>query len=163
MKKILSLVIVCTMVLGMLTVAAQAADGDVTVKVIWDGAGTESTSLYGWNGGDALGGWPGTEMTAEGEGVYTLTFTPSDITNLALIPNNSLGQTVDLTDIDASSGYVTITIGAAGDDGKFAAEVDTTAPTDSSTGVSTPVAVAAIAVVSMVGIVVFAKRRTVAE
>ena len=53
-KKVIVALLAMTMVLGMLTVAAQAADGDVTVKVIWDGAGTESTSLYGWNGGRPL-------------------------------------------------------------------------------------------------------------
>lgn len=161
-RKAIVALLAMVMVLGCFAVTASADEDTVLVKVVWDGAGTDDMSLYGWDGADTLGGWPGKQMEAKGNGVYILEFAPSDKTNMSLIPNKEGAQTVDLTGIDGSSGYVTITIGAE-DAGKYTATVDNTTKIDVNAGVSAPVVAAAIAVVSMVGIVVFTKRRTVAE
>lgn len=159
-KKVIVALLAMVMVLGCLTVAASAAEDTVKVTVIWEG--TEGTvNLYGWEGVD-LGGWPGKQMTKVDAKTFTYDITPKGATcNLIADLGDKQPQTVDIKSVATDKGDITITVGAAGDDGKHAATVSY--GTNANAGVSAPVAVAAIAVVSMVGIVVFAKRRTVAE
>ena len=159
-RKAIVALLAMVMVLGCFAVTASADEAKVKVTVIWDGADGQATSLYGWEGVD-LGGWPGKEMTKVDAKTYTYEIAPTGDT-CNLIANNSLGQTVDITAVDTTKGEITITIGAKGDDGKYAATV-AYGTVSTGTGVSAPVVAAAIAVISMVGIVVFTKRRTVAE
>ena len=163
-KKVIVALLAMVMVLGCLTVAASAAETDLKVTVKWAGAAGEDVSLWCWEDGGANftgGNWPGKKMTKVDNETYEITI-KVDAAKVCMIPSHaSQGQTVDIKDIDTTKGDVTITIGEKGTDGKWTGTA--TYGTNANAGVSAPVAVAAIAVVSMVGIVVFSKRRTVAE
>lgn len=165
-KKTIVALLAMTMALGMLTVAAKA-DGDTYTdggKLYFVGASTD---------------WGFAEMTGS-NGVYTyeveLTagtteykFTLQDSWADEINPGGSQAGGNFSYEVPADGKYVftvdTSKVVAGEDathwDGTDAVTV--AAAADTSTGVSAPVVVAAIAVVSMVGIVVFAKRRTVAE
>lgn len=158
-KKLIVAIMAMAMVLGMLTVSASAAEDTVKVTVKWEGAGGVDTSLYGWNGA-VVAGWPGDAMTKVDESTYTLDLKVTADT-VSLIPNNSLGQTVDIDGVDTTKGDITITIGEKNADGKFEATVSYA---DTEAGVSTPVvAVATVAVIALAGVVVCMKKRAVAE
>ena len=127
-------------------------------------------SMNGWDCKNAI------LMTDAGNGVWTYTFDAADTSKvefkIVTIQNNwdtqisktggKNGDNFDYT--PDAAGKLTITL----DTSKIGAENNgadavTVAKADTPAGVSAPVVAAAIAVVSMVGIVVFTKRRTVAE
>lgn len=160
-RKVIVALLAMVMALGCLTMTASADDTKYYVV----------GSMQGWNLGESI------EMTDAGNGVYTYTFDVADTTavEFKIVTDQANWDTQISMGGGTNGGNFTYTPEAAGsltitlDTAKIGAEnagdeAVTVAPTaDSNTGVSAPVVAAAIAVVSMVGIVVFAKRRTVAE
>lgn len=160
-RKVIVALLAMVMALGCLTMTASADDTKYYVV----------GSMQDWKLGESI------EMTAAGNGVYTYTFDVADTTavEFKIVTDQSNWDTQISMGGGKNGGNFTYTPDAAGsltitlDTAKIGAEnagdeAVTIAPTaDSNTGVSAPVVAAAIAVVSMVGIVVFAKRRTVAE
>lgn len=155
-RKLIVAVMAMALALGMLTMTASAAENTVEVTVNWEGATGQDTSLWCWDADNNYtgGSWPGTQMEKVDDDTYKLTLTVgADKVNM--IPNNSLGQTADLNDIDVTSGKVTINV---------AADLSADVVVGSDTGDSTPIAVVAvIALVAAAGVVVCVKRRAVTE
>lgn len=85
-------------------------------------------SLYSF-GPDKLGGWPGTAMTKEADGWYSITF-KADSDAISFVVNQNVDggeQTVDVKDVSLETGKVWIVIGEKGEDGKYAATAVTKA------------------------------------
>lgn len=169
-KKVLAAVLAMTMVMSVMAVSASAAGKTVEITVVWAGAESEAMGAYvcegdSGNWGAISAAWPGDSMTANDDGTFTLTYNDVTASTLNIIPSCSLGQTSDLIGISTETGYITITVGAVGDDGKYAADISTAAPVeDTGSGVSDYSAVYAVVAVAALGVVaVTFKRRTVTE
>lgn len=158
-KKVIVALLAMTMALGMLTMAASAAEDTYNV------AGAAGLCGVDWKPSE-------NQMEKQADGTWVKEF--KDIKagtyEFKIATNGAWDNGEYNLEGDASSGganaKVTVekdgsTVVVKFDGTKASVEVKT--GSDVSAGVSAPVAVAAIAVVSMVGIVVFAKRRTVAE
>lgn len=91
-KKILSLLLVLTMMVGIIATVSVSAAGDTVYVRVPSSYGTPN--CYMWNSAsDQDVAWPGTQMTALGDGVYS--YTPSrSFANV--IFNNGSSQTADL-------------------------------------------------------------------
>jgi len=103
-KKLLSLLLVLMLTLSCVVIASvsvSAAGDTVYVKV----SSTYGTpNCYMWNStSDQNAGWPGVQMTAEGDGVYS--YTP-DKAFANVIFNNGSAQTADLTYPGANKIYI---------------------------------------------------------
>ena len=166
-RKLIVALLAMTMALGCLTMTASAADYTDSGKLYIVGAFTD---------------WKHTEMTGK-DGVYTYEvkleagtfaykFTPEGDWNHGEISPDGVNKADNNFSYEAAADgtYVftidTSKLKAGDDDTRWnGGDAVTVAPkgTAPDAGVSAPVVVAAIAVVSMVGIVVFTKRRTVAE
>lgn len=103
-KKLLSLLLVLIIVISCVasvSVSVSAAGDTVYVKV---SSSYGTPNCYMWNSSsDQNAGWPGVQMTAEGDGVYS--YTP-DKAFANVIFNNGSSQTVDLTYPGANNIYL---------------------------------------------------------
>lgn len=170
-KKVLAVVLAMTMVFAMMAVSTAAAGGKtVEIKVIWTDAAAEAMGAYVCEGDSGSWGaisasWPGDSMKGNGAGTFTIKYDNITATKLNIIPNCSKGQTVNLEGISTATGYITITVGAAGSDGKFAATISTDAPvTDTGSGVADYSGVYAVVAIAAIAVVGFSfRRKTVTE
>ena len=101
LKRVLSLLICLTMVVGMLpgfSLAVRAAnDSDATVTIYFKNNEWTTANIYTWtadNSTQLTGGWPGTAMTELGDGTWKYDV-PAAAANV--IFNNGNAQTRDLT------------------------------------------------------------------
>lgn len=115
-KKLLVAVLAMAMVLGTMAVSTFAADSKITVEVgEWanddriDEVADVMAYCFG-AGGEALGGWPGTALTDNGDGTWSTTISADDVVSLIITCNDHTGRTVEIKDIDASKGDVKITV-----------------------------------------------------
>ncbi|MBQ1193626.1 MAG: starch-binding protein [Lachnospiraceae bacterium] len=130
------------------TTTAPAAT-EVKVKVKLDASiAWEKVMLYAW-ADSANNTWPGVEMTKNGD--YYEASIPVLADKMSMIVNNGDGkQTIDITDINVTSGNVEITVSAEEQDGKLVASAGAPA-----TGDATPY-VAVIAAMLALGCAVVA-------
>ncbi|MBE6925053.1 MAG: starch-binding protein [Ruminococcaceae bacterium] len=114
MKKMFAIVLALMLCVSILSVASFAAEGDMVVHIqapeAWE-------KCYAYNWPEALGGWPGTELSADADGLYTLTLSGS-FDGMVIGAGDGQPQTVDITDLDLTAGEAWIVIGEAGADGK---------------------------------------------
>lgn len=115
-KKLLVAVLAMAMVLGTMAVSTFAADSKITVEVgEWanddriDEVADVMAYCFG-AGGEALGGWPGTALTDNGDGTWSTTISADDVVSLIITCNDHTGRTVEIKDFDASKGDVKITV-----------------------------------------------------
>ena len=125
------------------------ATTEVKVKVKLDASiAWEKVMLYAW-ADSANNTWPGVEMTKNGD--YYEASIPVLADKMSMIVNNGDGkQTIDITDINVTSGNVEITVSAEEQDGKLVASAGAPA-----TGDATPY-VAVIAAMLALGCAVVA-------
>lgn len=87
-----------------------------TVIHVKNEIGWKSVNIYNWgDDGEVAGAWPGTAMTDEGNGWYTISFEVKGKMNLVFCVDEdgdgtAESQTGDLKDVDASSGEVWIAL-----------------------------------------------------
>ncbi len=102
--KLVSLLLVCMMLISAIVctgIFSVSAAGETVYVKVPSGYGTPN--CYMWNtAGDEDKGWPGTAMTAEGDGIYS--YTPSK-SFANVIFNNGSGQTGDLVYPGANQMY----------------------------------------------------------
>ena len=124
MKKMFAIVLALMLCVSILSVASFAAEGDMVVHIqapeAWE-------KCYAYNWPESLGGWPGTELSADADGLYTLTLSGT-FDGMVIGAGDGQPQTVDITDLDLTAGEAWITIGDAGSDGKHTYTISYTAP-----------------------------------
>ena len=154
-RKAIVALLAMVMVLGCLAVTASAAEDTYNV------AGAAGLCGTDWDPA-------GNQMEKDGD-VWVKEFkdVKKGTYEFKVVLNGKWGTEYNLEG-DASSGGGNASVEVKEDGSTVVVKFDgtkasVTVATDSATGVSAPVVAAVIAVVSMVGIVVFAKRRTVAE
>ena len=116
MKKIVSIIsAVAMMFAAVLTVNVQEAKAAEKVDIhIKNGVGWESINIYNWgDDGEIAGAWPGTAMTDEGNGWYTISFEVTGKMNLVFCVDadgdgTAEAQSGDLNDVVATDGEVWI-------------------------------------------------------
>lgn len=171
-KKVLAAVLAMAMVIGMMAMSAFATEVKVTVK--WDGQ--ETVNAWCWDDIEnytAAQAWPGDAMTKEADGVFSFTADVNEDT-FSFIANCEAGQTMDIINIPANAGEVTLTItdvdadsnqyavaeAVKNDAGKL--EYQAAAGGDSETGDSSVMVYVVAAVVAVAAAVtVVCKRRSV--
>ena len=159
-RKAIVALLAMVMALGCLTVAASA-DGDT-----YNIAGAEGLCGVNWDPS-------ANQMEDNGDGTWVKKFTDvaAGTYEFKVATNGAWDNGEYNLEGDASSGGANATVTVEEDGSTVVIKFDGTkasvevnpAAADAPTGVSAPVVAAAIAVVSMVGIVVFTKIRTVAE
>lgn len=158
-KKLIVAVMAMALALGMLTMTASAAEDTYNV------AGVEALCGVNWDPS-------ANQMEKQDDGTWVKEFTniKAGSYEFKVATNGAWGNAEYNLDGDASNDGPNATVTVEEDNSTVVvsfdgtkASVEVKTGSDVSAGVSAPVAVAVIAVVSMVGIVVFAKRRTVAE
>lgn len=103
-KKLLSLLLALMLIIGCVVTASVSvyAAGDTVYVKVSSNYGTPN--CYMWNSSsDQNSGWPGVQMTAEGDGVYS--YTP-DKAFANVIFNNGSSQTADLVYPGANNIYI---------------------------------------------------------
>lgn len=116
MKKLVSIISAVTLMLvSVLTVnvteAMAAEKVDIHIK---NGVGWESINIYNWgDDGEIAGAWPGTAMTDEGNGWFTISLEASGKMNLVFCVDadgdgTAEAQSGDLNDVVATDGEVWI-------------------------------------------------------
>ena len=99
-KKILSLLLALVLLVGTVATLTVSAAGDTVYVRVPSGYGTPY--CYTWNSdSDKDAPWPGTQMTAVGDGVYS--YTPSKTFANVIFNNGSGTQSADL---NIGSGYM---------------------------------------------------------
>ena len=100
---------------AVLTVNVQEAKAAEKVDIhIKNGVGWESINIYNWgDDGEIAGAWPGTAMTDEGNGWYTISFEVTGKMNLVFCVDadgdgTAEAQSGDLNDVVATDGEVWI-------------------------------------------------------
>lgn len=116
MKKMFAIVLALMLCVSALSVVAFAAEG--TEVTIVPHESWEAVYVYTWGGLD-MGGWPGTEVTANADGKYVVTLNGT-IEGMVIGSGNEKPQSVDIKDLDLTKPAALITIGEAGADGKHA-------------------------------------------
>ncbi len=93
-KKILSLLLVLALIVGTVATLTVSAAGDTVYVRVPASYGTPY--CYMWNSSnDQSAGWPGTQMTSEGDGVYS--YTPSkSFSNVIFNAGSDANKTADL-------------------------------------------------------------------
>ncbi len=93
-KKILSLLLVLALIVGTVATLSVSAAGDTVYVRVPASYGTPY--CYMWNSSnDQSAGWPGTQMTSEGDGVYS--YTPSkSFANVIFNAGSDANKTADL-------------------------------------------------------------------
>ena len=119
MKKLLAIVLALMLCVGVLSVAAFAAN-ETTVHA-YVPADWAKPNVYGWTDPDGNPNWPGVAMTQEDGQWYTGKI---EIGNNRVIINNDAGspQTVDL-EMDAGFEEIWVVVGTANAEGKFSGQV----------------------------------------
>jgi hypothetical protein len=80
-----------------------------------DGADWGTVNIFNWgDAGEITGAWPGTEMTAEGDGWYTYTVETDYNLNLVFSAEGGSPQTSDVNDVPSDAGEVWVVIGGEG-------------------------------------------------
>lgn len=101
-KKILSLLLVLALIIGTVATLTVSAAGDTIYVRVPSTYGTPY--CYTWNSdSDKDAAWPGTQMTSEGDGVYS--YTPSKTFANVIFNNGSGTQTADLVYPGANNIY----------------------------------------------------------
>lgn len=101
-KKILSLLLVLALIIGTVATLSVSAAGDTIYVRVPSTYGTPY--CYTWNSdSDKDAVWPGTQMTSEGDGVYS--YTPSKTFANVIFNNGSGTQTADLVYPGANNIY----------------------------------------------------------
>ncbi len=127
MKKLVSIIsAVALMLVSVLTVnvteAMAAEKVDIHIK---NGVGWESINIYNWgDDGEIAGAWPGTAMTDEGNGWFTISLEASGKMNLVFCVDadgdgTAEAQSGDLNDVVATDGEVWISF-ESGEEGENA-------------------------------------------
>lgn len=124
MKKISAILLALVLCISVLSVVSFAAEGDMVVHIQ---AHESWEKCYAYNWPESLGGWPGTELSAGDDGLYTLTIS-GNFDGMVIGAGDGQPQTVDITDLDLSAGEAWIVIGEAGADGKHTYTISYTAP-----------------------------------
>lgn len=142
-KKVLAGAMALAMVAGLGVSSVSAADAkDVVVTVTWTEAAGEEASIWAWDadGNNYTGGtWPGAVMTYDAAAKsYSITLKDVTADAISLIPSTSLGQTVDIENASTSTGYINVTVGAKGDDGKYAGTAEAVAAPSTTPDTTTP-------------------------
>lgn len=114
MKKMFAIVLALMLCVSVLSVVSFAAEGDMVVHIQ---AHESWEKCYAYNWPESLGGWPGTELSADADGLYTLTLSGS-FDGMVIGAGDGQPQTVDITDLDLTAGEAWIVIGETGADGK---------------------------------------------
>ena len=113
-RKLIVALLAMVMVIGCLTMQASAA-GDVTVKIVLTGEFVESANnmnFYNWVPSETLGGWPGTAMTKDSDGVFSINVTvPSSTTSISGKFNGD-AQSNDVTGLEVKKEVITVTMAA---------------------------------------------------
>ncbi len=116
MTKMIAIVLALMLCVSALSVVAFAAEG--TEITIVPHESWEAVYVYTWGGVD-MGGWPGTEITANADGKYVVTINGT-IEGMVVGSGNGKPQSIDIKDLDLTKPAALITIGEAGGDGKHA-------------------------------------------
>ena len=116
MKKMFAIVLALMLCVSALSVAAFAAEG--TEVTIVPHESWEAVYVYTWGGVD-MGGWPGTQITADADGKYVVTINGT-IEGMVIGSGDGKPQSIDIKDLDLTKDAALVTIGEAGDDGKHA-------------------------------------------
>ena len=116
MKKMIAIVLALMLCVSALSVVAFAAEG--TEVTIVPHESWEAVYVYTWGGVD-MGGWPGTQVTANADGKYVVTINGT-IEGMVIGSGDGKPQSVDIKDLDLTKSAALITIGEAGTDGKHA-------------------------------------------
>ena len=114
MKKMIAIVLALMLCVSALSVVAFAADG--TEVTIVPHESWEAVYVYTWGGVD-MGGWPGTEISANADGKYVVTINGT-LEGMVIGSGNGKPQTIDIKDLDLTKDAALITVGEAGSDGK---------------------------------------------
>ncbi len=131
MKKIIAIALALMLCVGVLSVSAFAAEGDMVIHI----QAHESWSAcyaYNWNP-ESLGGWPGSELTADADGLYTLEVAPG-FEGMVISAGNGQPQTTDIKDLDMTKTEAWIVVGDTGADGKHTYTISYTDPNGGNTG-----------------------------
>ena len=131
MKKIIAIALALMLCVGVLSVSAFAAEGDMVIHI----QAHESWSAcyaYNWNP-ESLGGWPGSELTADADGLYTLEVAPG-FDGMVISAGNGQPQTTDIKDLDMTKTEAWIVVGDTGADGKHTYTISYTDPNGGNTG-----------------------------
>lgn len=116
MKKIVSILSAVAMILAtVFVVNIQEVKAAEKVDIhIRNGVGWESINIYNWgDDGEIAGAWPGTAMTDEGNGWFTISFEVTGKMNLVFCVDadgdgTAEAQSGDLNDVEAKNGEVWI-------------------------------------------------------
>jgi len=116
MKKLVSILsVVALLLVSVFTVNVNEAMAAEKVDIhIRNGVGWESINIYNWgDDGEIAGAWPGTAMTDEGNGWFTISFEVTGKMNLVFCVDadgdgTAEAQSGDLNDVVATDGEVWI-------------------------------------------------------